>query len=272
MPLATEQIFLFAGIVFVYGLLFGSFFNVLIYRLPAEQSIVFPASHCPICNHTLSWFENLPVLSYLILSGKCKSCKIKISLQYPLIELATGIYSLLLFWVLFDKIQWAFNGNWWNFIEVFLQYFTLLLFLPIAIIDIRHYIIPDELTIMGLVLALAVSFLPDGITPLQSIIGAVVGGGFLVLVGLIGKIVLKRNDTMGGGDIKLLAWIGALFGFEAALATIFIGSIVGVIVSGILILFKKIDGKKHIPFGPYLCAGTLLFVTFKKEILQLWGF
>lgn len=270
MSFSPEQIFLFAGILLLYGLLFGSFFNVLIYRLPAEQSIVFPASRCPSCNHTLSWLENIPVFSYLALGGKCKNCKTKISLQYPLIELATGIYSLLLFFVLSDQILWAISGNWWNWIEVFLQYFTLLLFIPLAIIDMRHLIIPDEITIMGLVLALAASFLPGGITPLQSIIGALVGGGFLLLVGLIGKVILKRSDTMGGGDIKLLAWIGALFGFEATLATIFIGSLVGVLVSGILILFKIIDSKKPLPFGPYLCAGTLIFVIFRKEILQFF--
>jgi leader peptidase (prepilin peptidase)/N-methyltransferase len=250
---------LFAVIAFIYGLLFGSFFNVLIYRLPKEQSIVFPASACPNCSHKLSWFENIPVLSFLFLGGKCKSCKTKISIQYPLIELATGIYSLVLYFLFFDKIQWAMSGNWWNWIEVFLQYFTLLLFIPLAIIDIKHYIIPDEITIPAIVFSLAVSFLPDGITPLQSIIGAVVGGGFLLLTGFIGKIILKK-DAMGGGDIKFLAWIGALFGFQTALAAIFIGSVVGV-----LILFKK---KDYIPFGPFLCAGTLIFVIFSKEILN----
>ena len=258
-------------IVFAYGLLFGSFFNVLICRLPDGQSVIFPASSCPKCRRALPWFENIPVLSFLLLRGKCKGCQEKISLQYPLVELATGIYSLFLYFVLFDKIQWAVSGNWWNWIEVFLQYFTLLLFLPLAIIDVKHYIIPDEITITGFALALVASFLPGGITPLQSVIGALCGGGFLLLVGIIGKIILKRSDTIGGGDVKFLAWIGALFGFQTAFATIFIGSLVGVLVSGILILSKKIKSENHVPFCPYLCAGALIFVIFGNEILKFFA-
>lgn len=260
---------MFAAYAFIYGLLFGSFFNVLIYRLPEGRSVIFPKSSCPKCNRNLTCLENIPVLSFLFLRGKCKGCKTKIPLQYPLVELATGIYSLVLYFVLFDKIEWAATGNWWNWIEVFLQYFTLLLFIPIAIIDIKHYIIPDEITITGIVLALAVSFLPNGITPLQSIIGAAVGGGFLLLVGFIGKIILKK-DAMGGGDIKFLFWIGAVFGFQTALAGIFIGSFVGAVVSGILILLKKIESENHIPFGPYLCAGVLILVIFGGIIPNLF--
>ncbi|MCL2845293.1 MAG: prepilin peptidase [Chitinivibrionia bacterium] len=257
-----------AIIAFIYGLLFGSFFNVLIFRLPREESVIFPASRCLNCGHELAWYENLPLLSYIFLRGKCKECKIKISIQYPLIELATGIYSVFLALVLGEQIQWALAGNWWNWIEVFLQYFTLLLFLPIAIIDIKHYIIPDELTITGVILALAVSFLPDGITPLQSITGALVGGGSLLLAGFFGKIILKKDEAMGGGDIKLLFWFGALFGWQAALATIFFGSFVGAVISVALISLKKVESGKHIPFGPYLCAGMLISVVFGNELLS----
>ena len=149
-----------------------------------------------------------------------------------------------------------------------MQYFTLLLFVPIAIIDIRHYIIPDELTITGIVLALAVSFLPDGITPLQSAAGALVGGGSLLLAGFFGKIILKKKEAMGGGDIKLLFWLGALFGWQAALAAIFLGSAVGAVISIILIALKKVESDKIIPFGPYLCAGMLIFVIFGKQLLS----
>jgi len=258
------------SIVFAYGLLFGSFFNVLICRLPEGRSVIFPASHCPCCNRSIPWFENIPILSFLLLRGKCKECKTKISLQYPLVELATGIYAVFLFFVFSDKIHSCMSGNWWNWIEVFLQYFTLLLFIPLAVIDIKHYIIPDEITITGIVLALAASFLPGGITPLQSLIGILCGGGFLLLTGFIGKIILKRSDTLGGGDIKFLMWVGALFGFQGALATIFIGSAVGVIGSGLLILSKKIKSGSHIPFCPYLCIGTLIFAVFGKEITALF--
>jgi leader peptidase (prepilin peptidase)/N-methyltransferase len=270
MPLANEQVYLLAGTVFAYGLLFGSFFNVLIYRLPREENVIFPASHCPTCKNKISWAENIPVFCFLFLRGKCGKCKAKIPLQYPLVELATGIYSLLLFFIFLDKIQLALSENRWNLIEIFLQYFTLLLFIPLTIIDIKHYIIPDEITIPGFIIAFLFSFLPGGITPLGSLVGALVGGGFLLSAGLIGKLILKRDDTMGGGDIKFLLWIGALFGFQTALAAIFIGSAVGSVISVSLILFKKAENDKHVPFGPYLCAGALIFFIFGKEILSFF--
>ena len=258
-------------VAFIYGLIFGSFFNVLIYRLPREESVVTPSSRCISCGHKLSWFENIPVLSFLFLRGKCRKCGVKISLQYPIIELLTGIYSLLLVFILGDQISGAMSGNWWNWIEVFLQYFTLLLFIPLAIIDIRHYIIPDELTVTGTVLALAVSFLPQGITPVESLVGALSGGGFLLLAGFFGKIIFKKDEAMGGGDIKFLFWIGALFGWQAALATIFLGSAVGAVIGIALVLSKKIHSEdKVIPFCPYLCVGMLIFAIFGKELTALF--
>jgi leader peptidase (prepilin peptidase)/N-methyltransferase len=267
MPLLAEQIYFFTIVFLLFGLLFGSFFNVLIYRLPRGESVIFPASHCPVCNHNLSWLENIPILSFVFLGGKCKECKAKISFQYPLIEFVTGIYSVILFFVFSNKIHLALYGSPYDFIIIFLQYFTLLLFIPLAIIDIKHYIIPDEITVTGIILSFAVSFLPNAITPLQSFIGALCGGGFLLLAGILGKYILKRSDTMGGGDIKFLLWIGALFGFQTAFATIFIGSAIGVLISAFLILFKKLKSGNHIPFCPYLCAGVLVFVVFGDKIM-----
>lgn len=265
------MIYFGAAVFFLYGLMFGSFFNVLICRLPVGKSIIFPPSHCPKCNHKLSLIENIPVLSFLLLGGKCKVCKIKISTLYPIVELATGIYSVLLFVLFLPQIQsLLIEGNWWNWVEIFFRFFTLLLFIPLAIIDIKHYIVPDELTIFGIVTSLLISFLPQGITPLQSIIGALSGGGFLFLAGLIGKAALKK-EAMGGGDIKFMIWIGALLGFETVLTSIFIGSIIGSIISGFLILFEKVKSGNHIPFCPYLCAGVLLSVMFSEKILGFFS-
>ncbi|MDR0303996.1 MAG: prepilin peptidase [Chitinispirillales bacterium] len=266
MPFLTEQIYLFAGMVFLYGLLFGSFFNVLICRLPAEESIIFPASHCPNCKHKLSWNENIPILSFLLLCGKCKECKTKISIQYPAVELITGIYSVLLFVLFLPQIQSA--QNWWTCIEIFFKFFTFLLFVPLTIIDLKHYIIPDELTISGLVVSFLISFLPAGITPLESTVGALSGGGFLFFAGLIGKIIMKK-EAMGGGDVKFMLWIGALFGFKTAFASIFIGSIIGTIIGVFLILFGKTKNDGHLPFCPYLCAGTLISVIFNDKIFSI---
>jgi len=267
MPFSTEQL-LFAGAVFFYGLVFGSFFNVLIYRLPRRESIIFPPSHCPSCNNKIFWRENIPVLSFLLLGGKCKECKAEISLQYPIVELATGLYSVALFALFLPQIQSL--QNWWNWIEIFFKFFTLLLFIPLALIDIRHYIIPDELTVFGIITSVLISFLPQGITPFQSIIGALSGGGFLFLAGFIAKLILKRDDAMGDGDVKFLFWIGALFGVETALSAIFIGSAIGTFVSIILILSRKTDVAKPIPFCPYLCAGTLAALILSDKITPLF--
>jgi leader peptidase (prepilin peptidase)/N-methyltransferase len=267
MPFSNEQV-LFASAIFLYGLVFGSFFNVLIYRLPRGESIIFPPSHCPNCNRKILWRENIPILSFMLLGGRCKECKAKISITYPIVELAAGLYSVALFALFFPQIQSP--QNWWCWIEIFFRFFTLLLFIPLALIDIKHYIIPDELTVFGIITSLLISFLPQGITPFQSIIGALGGGGFLFAAGFIAKLILKRDDAMGDGDVKFLFWIGALFGIETALSAIFIGSAIGTFVSIILILSRKTDATKPIPFCPYLCAGTLAVLILSDKIIQLF--
>lgn len=238
------------------GLLFGSFFNVLIWRIPRNESIVFPASHCPNCNRKIKSWENIPVLSYLFLRGKCAGCKSTISFEYPLVELLTSGLAVLLWYTVIPHHA----TTWQAGIPLFLQIMFLLLMIPVAVIDLRHYIIPDSITLSLLVLSFGISFIPGGITPLQSVIGVLAGGGLLWGMGFIGTIIFKKGDAMGGGDIKLMAAAGALWGPEIALMGIVFGAFLGSLSGIPLILFKRLKADHHIPFGPFLGAGLWVAV------------
>lgn len=248
------------------GLIFGSFFNVLIWRLPRGESVIFPASRCPLCNRAIRPWENIPVLSYLFLKGKCAGCKGRISPQYPAVEIATAGASLFLWHALgFPHAVSAFSAHqdWFQIIHLFLQGFVLLLLIPITVIDLRHFIIPDELTITFLVVALAASFMPGDTTPFKAILGIAAGGGSLFAIGWIGKIIFRKGDAMGGGDVKLLALLGALWGPKTALLTIFFGSLYGTFGAAVLLCLRRLSSDHRIPFGPFLSAGAWTAV--------LWG-
>jgi leader peptidase (prepilin peptidase)/N-methyltransferase len=250
--------FITAFAVILAGLITGSFFNVLIWRLPRNESVVFPASHCPACNRPIRPWENIPVLSYLLLRGKCAGCKGRISFVYPLIELFTAAAAIALwYWLGFPQVLLpaANHTEVFHSIDLFIQGFVLLLLIPITVIDVQHYIIPDELTITFLVVALAASFLPGDTTPFQSVLGVLAGGGTLLAIGWIGKIVFRKGEAMGGGDIKLLALAGALWGPKIALLTIFFGSLYGTLGAVILLGLRRLNNDHRIPFGPFLSLG-----------------
>ena len=251
---------------FVYGSILGSFFNVLIYRLPAKESIMFPASHCPKCGNTLSALENIPILSWLFLRGKCSNCKSKISIQYPLIELATAILSLLSWYILFNPF-FTPDRAFYLYIPELLQLLTILILIPITIIDIRHFIIPDSITLGGLSLAILAAFIPEGITPLSALIGILAGGGTLYLIGIIGSFAMKK-EAMGGGDIKLMAFVGALWGWEVASVAIMVAAFAGTIAGGVMMLLKKLDEDHKIPFGPYLAFGIIIALFWGESLLN----
>ena len=257
----------FAFVFFILGTTLGSFFNVLIYRIPIGKSVVSPPSACPHCGHKIQWYENIPILSYIFLGGKCSSCKQKISIRYPIVELLTGLYSLLLYVLFYHDQMFSASNLTLGLLPAAVQYITLMLFIPISIIDIEEMIIPNEFTIGGTVLALLVSFIPGGITPLQSFLGLIAGSGILIIFGKLGELALKK-EAMGWGDIKMLAWFGALFGVKVALLTIFIGAFVGVLGSAIQILLKKLKTGEHLPFGPYLCIGAFIAIIWGDPILS----
>jgi leader peptidase (prepilin peptidase)/N-methyltransferase len=229
------------------GAVVGSFLNVCILRLPSEQSVVRPPSRCPGCGSGVRWYDNIPVLSWLMLRGRCRNCRNPISIQYPLIELATAVL-------------WAWMAmRFGNELDAVHGALFLTLLLGIAMTDAREYIIPDEFSIGGLILGLGLS-LAQGLEGLKlSVIGAVVGFAVLWLVAWLGKHAFKK-EAMGGGDIKMMAMVGAFVGWKGVFLTIFLGSVVGTVVFGPLALIGK---KKDVPFGIFLAMGAA--VTF------LWG-
>jgi len=249
---------LFSLFSFLFGTVVGSFLNVVILRLPdKKQSIVFPASHCPQCSTPLHWYENIPIVSYLILRGRCRTCNEKISCQYPMVELCMGVLSAALF--LHYNISF-------EYIFYFLFSASLLV---IIFIDIQHQLIPDVISLPGIVIGFAGSFLNNTVSWQQSAAGLLLGGGVLWAIAL-GYYLLTKRDGMGGGDIKLLAMIGAFLGWQSLLYVIFASSLLGSIV-GIVAMFKqRKGGQTRIPFGPFLSLAALSWIFFQQSIVQLW--
>lgn len=235
------------------GLCIGSFLNVVIWRLPLEgMSIVRPGSHCPSCGASIRPTDNVPVLSWLLLGGKCRSCRASISVRYPLVELLVGAG-----FVAVGYGAWLSGATGWALASVLVRDLVFFgLMVPITFIDIDHRIIPDELSLGGLVAGLLLSFAPGGEWG-DALLGGLVGGGFLYLTAW-GYEKVRKVEGMGGGDIKLIAMIGAFVGWRGVILTIFAASMLG-LVAGFAAMRKGGDGMRTaIPFGPFLCAGGLL--------------
>ncbi|MFP4014416.1 MAG: prepilin peptidase [Chitinispirillaceae bacterium] len=248
------------------GLCLGSFFNVLIWRIPRGESVVWPSSHCTVCGHKLNAAENIPLFSYLFLRGRCSSCKEPISFVYPLIELLTAV-ALVLLW---DTAGFAFDLPWYRNIIPALRLASLIMLIPISLIDLRHYIIPDRFTLPLLGLGLVLSILPHHLSPVEAFLGALSGGGSLLIMGLVGTYVLKKGDAMGMGDVKLMACMGALWGAKTALLGIMFGAFLGSIAGVVMILARKLDDDHRIPFGPFLGAGVILAILVGDRLLNAY--
>lgn len=233
------------------GLVIGSFLNVLILRLPASESVVAPASRCPRCKTPLRWYHNVPLVSWLALRGRCAFCKEPISWQYPAVEASTA--------AIWGANVWALGAT----PEALRAIVFLTLLLAIAVTDARFYIIPDELSLGGAVLGLVLSLLPGQPSIVEAVIGLVVGGGVLWIVAIVGTWAF-RKEAMGGGDIKMLAMIGAFLGWKGALLTIFLGALAGTIV------FVPIAWKtdKLVPFGVFLSLGAALAYYVGDDLLR----
>ncbi len=234
--------------VFLYGLLFGSFFNVCIYRIPAGLSIIRPGSRCGTCEHPLAWKDLMPILSYVSLGAKCRYCKALISVRYPLVELLTGI----LFVLVYLKFGLTF---------LFLKYLVLVsILIVLSFIDWDHKIIPDRLNLgIGILAVATLAYQPE-ITWIQGAIGFAVGGGFLFLIALL-------TGAMGGGDIKLMAAAGLMLGTSQIIIALYFGFIVGGVVSLFLLLMKIKGRKDAIAFGPYLSIGIIIAVFYGNEMM-----
>jgi len=236
----------------LFGAVIGSFLNVCIVRLPAEQSVVSPPSRCPQCGKPVEWRDNIPMLSWLLLGGKCRGCGKPISILYPLVELATAL--------LWAGMAWYYGLS----LEALTGALFGTLLIGIALTDAREYIIPNEFTYGGLAIGLVLSA-AGGLDPvLSALIGAVVGFGILWLVGIAGRWAFKE-EAMGGGDIKMMAMVGAFVGWQGVLLTIFLGALAG---TAIFLPLTLLGRKKLVPFGVFLAIGAAVTYVIGPSIIE----
>jgi leader peptidase (prepilin peptidase)/N-methyltransferase len=252
MPHTVRIVFLiYAGVL---GASVGSFMNVCVTRLPKGESLLRPRSRCPECSGQIAWYDNVPLLSWILLRGKCRQCRTSISFQYPAVELVTAAI-----WIGMALIY----GPTWRALQGSIL-FSLLL--TISLIDARHYLIPDALSIGGLGAGLALSLLPGPPSFLTSVIGAALGFGVLLFVGLLGEWVFKK-PAMGGGDIKMMAMVGAFLGPAGAMLTIFIGALAGTLVFAPL----SLKTKREVPFGVFLGLGAAIAFLFGQSLVAWYS-
>lgn len=245
-------------VIFIFGAVIGSFLNVCIYRIPAGVSIVKPASRCPYCQAAIRWYQNIPILSYLVLRGRCSSCGHSISIRYPLVEALTGLLFVLIFHVF--GFMWATPVYW----------LLAAALVVVTFIDLDHQIIPDVISLPGIAVGFLLSFLLPFVSWSDSLFGILLGGGSLYLVAKV-YYWLTRVEGMGGGDVKLLAMIGAFMGWKAILPTIFIGSLVGSVIGVSVMLYRKAGSRLAIPFGPFLALGAVIYLLYGPALIQ-WYF
>ncbi len=242
--------------VLLFGLVLGSFFNVCIYRIPRGLSIVSPPSHCPVCGRRLPFWLNLPLLTFILLRGRCYFCRAPISWRYPLVEALTG----LLFLAAFVRFGWR--------PELARALLLIGLLVPVIFIDLEFMIIPDCFSLGGVALGLAGSWWwGPGLRP--ALLGAAAGWLSLWLVAA-GYRLLARRDGMGGGDLKLLALLGAFLGWPALLPIILLSSLSGALVGVGLMLARGRDGGYAIPFGPFLAGAGLIYLFYGSRLLELY--
>lgn len=266
-------------IVFIVGLCIGSFINVIVYRVPKmlffswfiqcydflnlqpklkknpsiELNLFFPGSHCPNCKHKVWFIDNIPVVSYIFLKGKCRHCKKTIDIKYPLTEIITAFFSLIVGW------QFGINLN-----LIFGLLITWVLIIQSGI-DLQEYLIPDEITLPALWFGLIINSFNIFVNLQEAVIGAVIGYLFFWLVYWVFKLITGK-EGMGYGDFKLMAMLGAWFGYKMLPVIIFISTIMGSVVGGVLILLKKHNRDSVIPFGPYLSIAGWVAMLWGKSI------
>ncbi|MBO4708048.1 MAG: prepilin peptidase [Elusimicrobiaceae bacterium] len=247
----------------IFGAIVGSFLNVCIYRIPANISLWWPPSTCPKCKTKIKFYDNIPVLSYLILRGKCRNCKTKISLQYPVIEALTSILTLFVVYIM--------GLTYWTAVALLVTYCLIIL----SVIDFKLYIIPDRFSIGLTVLGLIVFFINpvfQGNLTIRFI--QCFASGAVAFFGLWGMAVLCsfifKKEAMGGGDIKLIAAVGVLTGFSGVISTLIISSFSALVYYAVLFILKKNPQNKTIPFGPFISIGLFINILFPNNLLLLY--
>jgi len=246
---------LISTILFLVGAMIGSFANVCILRIPAEESIVFPRSRCPKCKQPVRWYDNIPLVSWVVLRGRCRSCGAQISFRYVVVELLTALAAVALYARFGLGVEWL----------VLFAFLTALII--VTFIDLDHRIIPDVISLPGIVVGFILSLRGEP-GPVSSAIGIVTGGGLLLAVAWAYHTWTGR-EGMGGGDIKLLGMIGAFLGWRSVPFTMLLSSLTGSLVGVTLMLWTGSDTKYAIPFGPFLALGAVAFI-FCGDPLIAW--
>jgi leader peptidase (prepilin peptidase)/N-methyltransferase len=248
-----------AVVALVLGTAVGSFLNVVIHRVPLGESIVRPRSRCPSCGQEIRWYDNLPVLSWLLLRGRCRDCRAPISARYPLVEILTGLLAVTLALRLGLTLQ---------MLGAF--YFAASL-LALTYIDLDHQLLPDRITLPGIAVGIALAALaPAGerwVALGSAVLGVIVGGGILWLVAWLYHLWSGR-EGMGGGDVKLLAMIGAFLGWQGVLLTLLLASFIGSAVGVAIMIRRRADARLAIPFGPFLALGAIVALFWGDRIVH----
>lgn len=243
-------------LILIYGLIIGSFLNVCIYRIPREESIAFPSSHCPNCGTSLKWYDNIPLFSYLSLGGKCRYCKEPISKQYPIVEALNAVLYIIMF------VRFGFTIDF-----IFYSLVSSVL-IVITFIDLKEMIIPDILVIILLILSVLYKVINYymGVSPniLSSIVGLFLAGGLFL------AIVLLSGGGMGGGDVTLIAALGFILGVKYILLSIFLSFLFGAIISIFLLAAKIKTRKDPIPFGPFIILAFFITVLWGQVIIDFY--
>jgi leader peptidase (prepilin peptidase)/N-methyltransferase len=241
-------------ILVLLGLAVGSFLNVCVHRIPRGQSLVHPGSRCPGCGYELRWYDNIPVISYALLLGRCRRCRTRISIRYPLVELATM--------ALFVVHGLVFE---WTALLVPRLLFACMLVVLFAI-DLEHHLLPNVITLPGIILGLiASSVLPPGIV--DALIGVLAGGGILWLIGEA-YYRYAGHEGLGGGDVKMLAMIGAFLGWKLVILTLVLSSLAGSLVGLTVIVLKRGGMKYALPYGTFLALGALIASLFGDRVVN----
>lgn len=242
-------------LIFILGLIVGSFSNVCIYRIPRNESIIYPASHCPKCRSNISPKDNIPLLSYILLKGRCRNCKSKISIQYPIAEFLTGLTYLIIYLAYGLSVQ--------TLIYIILSSALII----IAFIDLNEQVIPEVISLPGMVIGLILGFFVPYISFINSALGIVIGGGIILVIRLAGSLIFKK-ESMGIGDIELAAMIGAFLGWRYIMISLFLGFFLGALAGIILILSKIKSREDVIPFGPFIVLGSFITLLWGENIIS----
>lgn len=252
-----EKMIIIYILVAILGLCVGSFLNVVIYRIPNNMNLAYPASHCPKCQEKIKWYDNIPVLSYIFLGGKCRHCKEKITVRYLLVEVLNA-----LLWLLSAYVFWKESAVY----SIVIMLVSSVL-ICITFIDIEHLIIYDRFQIMLLILAIIAIFFDKRVNLDSKLIGFIFGALFFMIMHVGAKVVLKK-DGLGGGDVKLAAICGLLLGFDRGFVAIIIASVMGSVVLLIVNRIRKDKKSQEYPFAPFIVLGVMISLYIGQYICE----